>query len=399
MCRDGRDQPLVVAHGGFSGLFPSSSYNAYALAVLTSVPDVIMWCDVQLTKDSIGIYFPNLNLDNSSTIATRFADMENTYNVNGVVVKGYFPIDFTLADLDRVFFMTLYKSLQFVDNGLFAVDGVLSDNPITPSAAFAKPLIISYEGASGDYPGCTDLAYQKAVSDGADVIDCPVQITSEGIPVCLGSVNLLDTTTVAQSGFTNLTSSIPNLRSGPGIFTFSLTWGEIRSLKHISEFANSVIIGKESVFPRTGGFLVDQTEVVAKLHAFKLPVYVQLFDNEFASQPWDLFLDPYVEINSYVNGADVDGVITYYPATASKYRTEAPLPVLEDADVAQGPIPPSAKPSPPSGNDWTATPAGFTVWSTAGFTLELLFLLWLLGQLLLEGRQASNTLQNAMPYS
>ncbi|KAI3675787.1 hypothetical protein L1987_85380 [Smallanthus sonchifolius] len=93
------------------------------------------------------------------------------------------------------------------------------------------------------------------------------------------------------------------------------------TIADITEFANSVIIGKESVFPRTGGFLVDQTEVVAKLHAFKLPVYVQLFDNEFVSQPWDFFLDPYVEINSYVNGADVDGVITYYPATASKYRS------------------------------------------------------------------------------
>nr|GEZ71372.1 glycerophosphodiester phosphodiesterase GDPDL3-like [Tanacetum cinerariifolium] len=37
-----------------------------------------------------------------------------------------------------------------------------------------KPLIISYEGASGDYHGCTDLAYQKHVSGGVDIIDCLV---------------------------------------------------------------------------------------------------------------------------------------------------------------------------------------------------------------------------------
>ncbi|KAI7737368.1 hypothetical protein M8C21_020315, partial [Ambrosia artemisiifolia] len=94
-----------------------------------------------------------------------------------------------------------------------------------------KPLIITSEGASGDYPGCTDLAYRKAVSDGADIIDCPVQITSDGIPICLGSINLLDRTTVVQAGFNNFTSVIPELHEGSGIFTFSLTWSQIQSLR------------------------------------------------------------------------------------------------------------------------------------------------------------------------
>ncbi|GJZ25310.1 glycerophosphodiester phosphodiesterase GDPDL3 [Tanacetum coccineum] len=129
------------------------------------------------------------------------------------------------------------------------------------------------------------------------------------------------------------------------------------TIEDISKFANSVIIGKESVYPSNEGFLIDQTNVVAKLQAFRFPV--------------------------------VNGVITSYPATAERYRrnhclglpsnqtlpymvpaapgqlfnlmtvmppTEAPNLVLDDADVAPEPIPPTSKPSSPPGNNSTAVP-------------------------------------------
>ena len=33
------DHPFVIANGGFAGLFPSSSFDAYQLALITSVSD------------------------------------------------------------------------------------------------------------------------------------------------------------------------------------------------------------------------------------------------------------------------------------------------------------------------------------------------------------------------
>ncbi|KAL2466933.1 Glycerophosphodiester phosphodiesterase GDPDL3 [Abeliophyllum distichum] len=409
------DSPLVIARGGFSGIVPDSGSFAYQLAVQLSLPNVVVWCDVQLTKDGVGICFPDLRLENGSNIDHYFKNGRKTYPVNGVPTPGWFSVDFTFNDLEpvnlkqriysrapnfdgtpqqiltvedvinfakppglwlnvqhdaffnqhnltmRTFIISvsrrvvvnyisspevsflrsiiarfrtsptklifqflghdelepstnqtygsLLKNLTFiqtfasgilvpknyiwpvdnslylrphtsvvsdahiaglevfastfvndaplpydysydpvaeylnyVDNGNFSVDGVLSDFPITPSEAIdcyshmgknekeqVKLLVISSEGASGDYPGCTDKAYSKAISDGVDVLDCPVQLTNDGIPFCLGSINLRDRTNVDETNFSNLATSNPDLNIDSGIYTYNLTWSQIQS--------------------------------------------------------------------------------------------------------------------------------------------------------------------------
>ncbi|KAL5211372.1 hypothetical protein ABZP36_022219 [Zizania latifolia] len=404
------DAPLVIAKGGFSGLFPDSSDFALNFASLSS-PSAALWCDVQLTKDGAGICLPDINMDNCTIIPNAYLNGVKTYNVNGVSVKGWFPMDYKSTDLlrdvslkqpinsrtdkfDGLFaivpvedVLSKYKTpvwlnvqydsfysqfnlsmrnyilsvskqygvdyisspevnflnsllgrvskktklvfrfldehtvepstnqtygsmlknltfiktfasgvlvpkqyilpvtqdnylqphtsvvddahkaglevyaadfandfllsynysydplmeyLSFIDNGAFSVDGVLTDFPITPSAAIgcftnlnnsktdhAKPLVISHNGASGDYPDCTDLAYQKAVADGAEVIDCPVQVTKDGIPICMSSIDLGDVTTVATSQFASQTTIIQDIKGAPGFYSFNLTWEDI----------------------------------------------------------------------------------------------------------------------------------------------------------------------------
>ncbi|CAN6937438.1 unnamed protein product [Brassica oleracea] len=685
------DAPLVIARGGFSGLFPDSSFNAYGFAKETSVADAALWCDVQLTKDGAGICFPDLKLNNASTVEDVYPNRQKTYPVNGVSTQDWFTIDFSLRDLSSVklnrgilsrsekfngiyaimtvedvttqikpesfwlnvqydafyaqhnlsmssflisasrtvsidyisspevnFFkkiagrfgrngpsfvfqflgkedfepttnrtydsilsnLTFVKTfasgilvpksyilplddnqylvlppkslvldahkaglqvyvsgfvndndiahdyssdpvseyLSFVDNGNFSVDGVLSDFPITASASIdcfshlgrnatkqVDFLVISKNGASGEYPGCTNMSYDKAIKDGADVIDCSVQMSSDGKPFCSSSIDLSNITNIAQTSFAQRSTHVPEISSNDGIYTFSLTWSEIQTLKpamsnpyrvynmfrnpneknsgkfillseflslaknstslsgvlisvekavylrekqgldvvkavldtltetgysngsttktkvmiqstnssvlvdfkkqsskyetvyeveekigdisdsaieDIKKFANAVVIVKTSVFPLyDDGFIIRQTNVVEKLHNSKLPVYVELFQNEFVSQPFDFFSDPTVEINSYVSGAGIDGTITEFPFTAARYKrnrclgtkeslppqymaavppgfflnfvnaippAQAPNPVFTDDDVTEPPIPPVTAKSPTS---------------------------------------------------
>jgi glycerophosphoryl diester phosphodiesterase len=99
-----------------------------------------------------------------------------------------------------------------------------------------EPLVISHNGASGDYPDCTDLAYHSAINDGADVIDCPVQVTSDGVLICMSSINLLDTTNVQGTTFGSRSSVVSEIQPTPGIFTFNLTWDDINSSTLKREF-------------------------------------------------------------------------------------------------------------------------------------------------------------------
>uniref|UniRef100_A0ACD5V5Q7 Uncharacterized protein n=1 Tax=Avena sativa TaxID=4498 RepID=A0ACD5V5Q7_AVESA len=671
--------PAIIAKGGFSGIFPDSSEYAYQFAMIASSPDTILYCDVRLTKDGLGVCLPDIKMDNCTNIADFYAQGKKSYLVNGVSTTGWFSVDYNGTELSQVslkqaiysrtprfdpsffpllavedvsskfnppglwlniqhdsfysqFNMSMRKyvlsvskrvivdyisspeasfltsltgrlsnttklvfrfldeaalepstnqtygsmltnltfvktfasgilvpkkyiwpvsadnylepytsivddahkagleiyaadfandvvlsynhsydplaeSLSYIDNGVFSVDGILTDFPVTPSMAVGcfsnlnksntdhgKPLIISHNGASGDYPGCTDLAYQKAVDDGADVIDCPVQVTKDGIPICMGSINLMDGTTVGKSSFASQTAVIKDIESVVGVFTFNLTWDEMvnslkpkisapffstfgldrnpryrnsgnfmrlsdfldfskdkdlsgimisvehaafmaeelgfdvvdavikaldisgyhnqtaqkvmiqstnssvlekfkqqtkydlvymvnedvrdvaaSSLDDIKKFAVAVSVDTSSVFPANHQFTTNATNLVQSLQKAGLSVYAYTLMNEFISQPYDFFSDATAQINAYARGIGVNGLITDFPATARRYKSNscmnmgkktpnfmapahpgdllqiiskpaqppalAPAPLLTEADVSEPPLP------------------------------------------------------------
>uniref|UniRef100_K3YPJ3 glycerophosphodiester phosphodiesterase n=1 Tax=Setaria italica TaxID=4555 RepID=K3YPJ3_SETIT len=396
--------PQVIARGGFSGLFPDSSQYAYQFALSTSLPDVVLFCDLQFSSDSTGFCKTGLTLDNSTTVSEVFPKMEKTYKVHGEDVHGWFSLDFTadqliqnvtliqnifsrpstfdgsmgmytlddivelrppqiwlnvqynsfflehklstedyILGLPKKFSLTYISSteidflkslggklkksktklvfrflnedviepstkktygellkdlksikdfavgilvpktyiwplnkdqylspstslvkdahalglevyasgfandiatsynysydpsaeyLQFIDNSDFSVDGVLTDFPPTASGAIedTRPLIITHNGASGVFAGSTDLAYQEAIKDAADIIDCSVQMSKDGVAFCMHSADLSPHTTAATA-FVSKSSTVHEIQNKSGIFSFELSWSEIQTLK------------------------------------------------------------------------------------------------------------------------------------------------------------------------
>lgn len=47
------------------------------------------------------------------------------------------------------------------------------------------PLVIAHRGASDDHAEHTVAAYQRAIDDGADGLECDVRLTADGVPVCM----------------------------------------------------------------------------------------------------------------------------------------------------------------------------------------------------------------------
>ncbi|XP_013616320.1 PREDICTED: glycerophosphodiester phosphodiesterase GDPDL5-like isoform X1 [Brassica oleracea var. oleracea] len=655
--------PVVIARGGFSGVFPDSSSKAYQWVSVTISPNVALWCDLQLTKDGVGICFPDRNLDNGSDVTGLYPNKKEWFSVDftwkdlsdvkcklvqnvksrsgvfdgsyqiltveivaelgapglwlniqnsafykqpnlsmrnyvlslskrvevnfisspeisflksmkkdvtklifrflnqdqiepsknlsyiktfssGILVpKSYiwpvgsdlylkphtslvtdahrqglqvfaseFANDFTVAY--NYSYDPTAEYLSFIDNGNFSVDGFLSDFPVTPYRAIScfshldtkdeKPgriTIISSDGASGDFPGCTDLAYEKAVKDGVDILDCNVKMSKDKIPFCMSSIDLLNTTNVFGTSFRNLSSTVAEIQERSGIYTFSLTMSQIKTLKPvisthkkdhalfrnprnknagkfltlseflllanrynslfgvlikvenavylaehqginvvdavldkthnqttqeslttsisvyfqstdksvliacnektilspgqlvyrvdkdisnvtdsainaILSFAGTIVISMISVLPYNGGGLVrlKKTDVVPRLKARGLRVFVETFSNEFVTLPLDLYWDSTVEIDFFFRSAKIDGIITDFPATSARYKknqcyretslfrtgellpfanpmllspAQPPYPLLVKSDVKESPLPEVRSKQPP----------------------------------------------------
>ena len=96
-----------------------------------------------------------------------------------------------------------------------------------------RPLIIAHRGSSGAYPEHTVKAYQTAVDQGADVIECDVAVTKDLHLICLHESWMNSTTDVAQRfPGRESTQYVPDQgRNITDFFVVDFTLEEIRTLR------------------------------------------------------------------------------------------------------------------------------------------------------------------------
>lgn len=75
---------------------------ANQFAVSTSMPGVVVYCNLQLTKDGAGLCKSDLKLNNSTNIADIYSQGQKSYTVNGQPITGWFAVDYTLDELNNV---------------------------------------------------------------------------------------------------------------------------------------------------------------------------------------------------------------------------------------------------------------------------------------------------------
>src|SRR5215475_1243496 len=68
----------------------------------------------------------------------------------------------------------------------------------TVLAPYTRPTLIAHRGASWDAPEHTLAAYELALKQGADFVEPDLQITRDGVLVCLHDTTLERTTDVEQ---------------------------------------------------------------------------------------------------------------------------------------------------------------------------------------------------------
>lgn len=94
---------MVIANGGSSGILPGQTDPAYYDAANSTKFPMAFLCDLQLTKDNLGVCRTGWNLSASTNLTNILSNVSapSTYVIQGVAQTGYFSVDFNLTQLNQ----------------------------------------------------------------------------------------------------------------------------------------------------------------------------------------------------------------------------------------------------------------------------------------------------------
>uniref|UniRef100_A0A453C6S8 glycerophosphodiester phosphodiesterase n=2 Tax=Aegilops tauschii subsp. strangulata TaxID=200361 RepID=A0A453C6S8_AEGTS len=298
--------PAIIAKGGFSGLFPDSSEFAYQFAMIASSPDTILYCDVRLTKDGLGVCLPDIKMDNCTNIPDFYPKGKKSYLVNGVSTTGWFSVDYNGTELSQVSLkQSIFSRTPRFDPSFFpllAVEDVASK--------FKPPgmwLNIQHDGFYSQF-NMSMRKYILSVSRRV-IVD---YISSPEASFLTSISGRVSNNTKLVFRFLDEATLEPSTKE---------TYGSmLKNLTFIKTFASGILVPKKYIWPVSpDNYLQPYTSIVDDAHKAGLEIYAADFANDFALS-YNHSYDPLAESLSFIdNGAfSVDGILTDFPVTPSE---------------------------------------------------------------------------------
>jgi glycerophosphoryl diester phosphodiesterase len=174
---------------------------------------------------------------------------------------GYFSTIFTLIAL-----MALVAPAVLVAPA-FASGNQIKGRPV--------PLLIAHRGASGYAPEHTLAAYELAIQQGADFVEQDLQLTKDGVLICLHDPDLARTTNVAEIFPDRATERDPEGRGAPrrGWFAVDFTLAEIKRLDAGSWFNRANPFAARKAY---AGLTIPTLEEAIKLIGQRAGFYIEM---------------------------------------------------------------------------------------------------------------------------
>lgn len=127
-----------------------------------------------------------------------------------------------------------------------------------------------------------------------------------------------------QSDDSSVLSRFKDIPSYKRVMLLKDKMGDVprQTVEEIKKHADAVNLPKTSILKISNAILVGMTSIVQELKDANLTVFVHNLKNEYTTLAFDYWSDPNVEIATYVQTAKVDGIVTDFPATASRFMSE-----------------------------------------------------------------------------
>lgn len=170
----------------------------------------------------------------------RFTRRKSPTLRKAATIENLFPSAKALSMIHQAALLLLFASLLMNFSGAAStaaqppatsVNKGQAANRTRPTAS-RKPLLIAHRGASGDAPEHTLAAYGLAIEQGADFVEQDLQITKDGVLICLHDPELSRTTNVRQVFPERFTKRDAEGKGTPkkGWYAVDFTLAEIKKL-------------------------------------------------------------------------------------------------------------------------------------------------------------------------